>query len=120
MNSNQFTLDSLNSNRTNSYNLDVNQLDTNEIDFRIMHDDSLPGPVKQMYSTIRDKELYLIKQQKLNTVYINDYQQRDSNIELTNYVNFTWQNILMYNLPSDILLIFKNKLLNLARLISKK
>jgi len=97
--------------------LDSNQLDITNVDYRIMNDDSLPGPVKQMYSTIRNKELYLIQQQKLNTIYINDYQQRDSNIELTNYINITWQSLLEYKLPYDILLIFRNKLLSLAKLI---
>ena len=97
--------------------LDANQLDNTSVNYRIMNDDSLPGPVKQMYSTIRNRELYLMQQQKLNTIYINDYQQRDSNIELTNYINITWQNLLEYKLPNDILLIFRNKLLNLAKLI---
>ena len=97
--------------------LDSNQLDTTNDDYRIMNDDSLPGPVKQIWSSIKDKQLFLIKQKQLNTVFINDYQQRDSNIEIINYINMTWQSILMYNLPSNVLILFKNKLLELNSIL---
>ena len=101
----------------NEIPLGANQLDNSSLDITILNDDTLPGPVKQIWGTLRTKELYLIQQNKLNTIYINDYQQRDSNNELSNYINYTWQNIQMYNLPTNILMIFRNKLLNLAKLI---
>jgi hypothetical protein len=99
--------------------LDSNQLDTTNDDYRIMNDDSLPGPVKQIWSSIKDKQLFLIKQKQLNTVYINDFQQRDSNIEIINYINMTWQSILIYNLPPNVLILFKNKLLELNSILNK-
>jgi hypothetical protein len=101
----------------NEIPLGANQLDNSSFDIIILNDDRLPGPVKQIWGTLRTKELYLIQQNKLNTVYINDYQQRDTNNELSNYINYTWQNLQMYNLPNNILMIFKNKLLNLSKLI---
>jgi hypothetical protein len=97
--------------------LDSNQLDTTNDDYRIMNDDSLPGPVKQIWSSIKDKQLFLTKQKQLNTVFINDYQQRDSNIEIINYINLTWQNVLMYNLKPNIIKLFKTKLLELNSML---
>jgi hypothetical protein len=97
--------------------LDSNQLNTTEDDYRIMNDDTLPGPVKQIWSSIKDKQLFLMKQKQLNTVFINDYQQRDSNIEIINYINMTWQSILIYKLPANILILFKNKLLELDSIL---
>jgi hypothetical protein len=97
--------------------LDSNQLITSEDDYRIMNDDTLPGPVKQIWSSIKDKQLFLMKQKQLNTVFINDYQQRDSNIEIINYINMTWQSILIYKLPSNVLILFKNKLLELNSIV---
>lgn len=97
--------------------LDLNKLNTEDDDYKIMNDDSLPGPVKQIWSAIKDKQLYLIKQKQLNTVFINDYQHRDLNIEIINYINMTWQSILMYKLSSNILILFKNKLLELNSIL---
>ena len=96
--------------------LDSNQLNMTD-DYRILNDDKLPGPVKQIWSSIKDKKLYLIKQKQLNTVFINDYQQKDLNIEIINYINMTWQSILIYKLLSNILLLFKNKLLELNSIL---
>jgi len=108
------------------YNQDTiinEQLDSNELnmtdDYKILNDDTLPGPVKQIWSSIKDKKLYLIKQKQLNTVFINDYQQKDLNIEIINYINMTWQSILIYKLSSDVLILFKNKLLELNSLLNK-
>jgi len=108
------------------YNQDTiinEQLDSNELnmtdDYKILNDDTLPGPVKQIWSSIKDKKLYLIKQTQLNTVFINDYQQKDLNIEIINYINMTWQSILIYKLSSDVLILFKNKLLELNSLLNK-
>jgi hypothetical protein len=98
--------------------LDSNKLNMTD-DYRILNDDTLPGPVKQIWSSIKDKKLYLIKQKQLNTVFINDYQQKDSNIEIINYINMTWQSILIYKLSSDVLILFKNKLLELNSLLDK-
>ena len=96
--------------------LDSNQLNMTD-DYRILNDDKLPGPVKQIWSSIKDKKLYLIKQKQLNTVFINDYQQKDLNIEIINYINMTWQSILIYKLSSNILILFKNKLLELNSIL---
>jgi hypothetical protein len=97
--------------------LDANQLDETNMDFTIMNDDTIPGPVKQIWASIRTKELYLIQQNKLNTVFINDYQQRDLNNELTNYINYTWQTLLTYKIPSNIIMMFKYRLRSLSKLI---
>jgi hypothetical protein len=104
-------------NDINDNHIDANQLDTTNMDYLIMNDDNLPGPVKQIWSTIRTKESYILQQNKLNTLFINDYEQRDSNNELTNYINYTWQTLLIYKLPTNILMMFKYKLLNLSKLI---
>jgi len=106
-----------NQNAIISQPLDSNQNDDTENDYKIMNDDKLPGPVKQIWSSIKDKKMYLIKQNQLNTIYINNYQHRDTNIEIINYINITWQNLLMYNIPINILMIFKNRLLELNSLI---
>jgi hypothetical protein len=98
--------------------LNSNQMDTTENDYKIMNDDSLPGPVKQIWSSIKDKKIYFIQQQKLINIYTTDFQQRDTNIEILNYINYTWQDLLIYNLPINILLLFKNKLLDLNSLRS--
>jgi hypothetical protein len=107
----------LNMTDANQIPLNANQLDETNMDFTIMNDDTIPGPVKQMWSSLRTKELYLIQQNKLNTVYINDYQQRDLNNELVNYINYTWQTLQIYKLPLKIIMMFRYKLSSLSKLI---
>jgi hypothetical protein len=114
MNSN-YALYNQNSIINESFNL--NQVNPTDDDYQIMNDDTLPGPVRQIWLSIKDKKLYLIKQKQLNTVFINDYRQKDLNIEIINYVNMTWQSILIYNLSSDVLILFKDKLLELNSIL---
>jgi len=103
----------------NQTNIKMMELFNNKYNDRILNDDTLPGPVKKAWSTIKAKEYNLLQQNKLDTVYINDYQQRDFNYETINFINYTWQDIQVYNLPKDVLDIFKNKLINLYNLVKK-
>jgi hypothetical protein len=61
----------------------------------------------------------IIQQKKLNTIYINDYLQRDNNYEIMNFIKYTWEDIQIYNLSNEILNIFKLKLTELYNLIKK-
>ena len=90
-----------------------------KIDYKILMNDNLPGPVKNTWRTIKQKIEYLKNQNKLNTIYIKDYLQRDNNYEVMNFIKYTWEDIQVYNLPSDILDTFKTKLMELANIIEK-
>jgi len=103
----------------NQTNIKMMELFNNTYNNRILNDDTLPGPVKKAWSTIKEKEYNLLQQNKLDTIYINDYQQRDFNYETINFINYVWQDIQVYNLPKDVLDIFKNKLINLYNLVKK-
>ena len=85
----------------------------------ILNDDKVPAPVKLMWTKLKDREAYLKEQNKLNTVYINDFQQRDNNYETVNYINYVWQEIMIYGLSNEIINAFKMKLQNIYSLVKK-
>jgi hypothetical protein len=90
-----------------------------KIDYQILMDDDIPGPVKNSWKKIKEKIHFVKQQNKLNTVYINDYLQRDNNYETKNFIKYTWNDIQVYNLSKDTLNIFKSKLIELLNLIQK-
>ena len=104
-------------NTVNDFNIGLNLDD--KIDYEILMNDNIAGPVKNTWRTIKQKIEFLKNQNKLNTIYINDYLQRDNNYEIVNFIKYTWDDIQVYNLSSDILDIFKKKLTELSQLIKK-
>ena len=100
-------------------NINIMELFNNKYNSKIMNDDKIPGPVKKTWATIKEKEYNVLQQNKLDTIFINDYQQRDFNYEIINFINYTWQDIQVYNLPKDVLDIFKYKLTNLYNIVKK-
>ena len=84
---------------------------------KIFTDINIAAPVKLLWTRLRDKENYLIQQKKLNTFFINDYQTRDNNADVVNYINFTWGELRKYNLPIEIIEIFKKRLTKIQQLI---
>jgi hypothetical protein len=100
-------------------NIEIMELFNSKYNATIMNNDKIPGPVKKTWATIKEKEYYVLQQNKLNTIFINDYQQRDFNYEIINFINYTWQDIQVYNLPKDVLDIFKQKLTNLYNIVKK-
>jgi 6-phosphogluconolactonase (cycloisomerase 2 family) len=91
--------------------------DVSDEDHKILINNDLPGPVRQTWMTIKDKEIYIMNQKKDTNVYTYQYQLRDTKLQIINYVNYTWQDLQNYNIPDDILDIFKNRLLKLSRLV---
>ena len=71
-------------NISNNFNLGLNLDD--KIDYQILMNDTLPGPVKNTWRTIKQKIEFLKNQNKLNTIFINDYLQRDNNYEIMNFI----------------------------------
>ena len=82
-------------------------------DKQVLINNDLPGPVRNTWSTIKDKELLIIQEKKQHNVYILQYQLRDRKIETINFINYTWQDLQNYNLPDNILNLFKKRLLRL-------
>ena len=91
------------------------QQDRND-DVKILNNDSIPGPVKNTWSKIKDKEGYITQQNNNKSVYVIDYQLRDAKIEVKNFINYTWEDLQNYRLSPDILQLFKKRL---ERLYSK-
>ena len=88
-----------------------------EDDIKILDDDSIPGPVKQSWIKIKDKELYMTNQLKNKNIYTTEYQTRDDKVDLKNFINYTWQDIQSYNLSNEILLLFRTKLEGLKKFL---
>jgi len=88
-----------------------------EDDIKILDNDSIPGPVKQSWIKIKDKELYMINQLKNKNIYTTEYQTRDDKVDLKNFINYTWQDIQSYNLSNEIVLLFKTKLEGLIKFL---
>jgi hypothetical protein len=97
-------------------NQDLNQK-YSEDDKKILINNDLPGPVRETWMTIKDREIYIINAKKDTNIYTYQYQLRDTKLEVINFINYTWQDLQNYNLPSDILIIFKNRLLGLSKLV---
>ena len=85
-----------------------------EEDKKILINNDLPGPVRETWIAIKDKELYIANQKKNTNIYVQQYQLRDTKLEIINFINYTWQDLQNYNIPNDILLMFKNKLIELS------
>ena len=98
-------------------NIPKGELDNLEDDQKILINNDLPGPVRQTWMSIKDKEIYISNIRKETNIYIQQYQLRDAKLEIINFINYTWQDLKNYNIPSDILLIFKDRLLKLSKLV---
>ena len=88
-----------------------------EEDKQVLINNDLPGPVRNTWTTIKDKELLLIQEKKVHNIYTSEYQFRDFRLNIINFINYTWQDLKNYNLPSDILGLFKKRLERLYKLI---
>jgi hypothetical protein len=84
-----------------------------EEDKQILINNDLPGPVRNTWIRIKDKQLQINKMNQDKNIYIQQYQLRDTKIEMINFINYTWQDLENYNLPCNILELFKNRLLRL-------
>ena len=80
-------------------------------DKQILINNDLPGPVRNTWMRIKDKEIQFTKSKKENNIYTTEYQLRDTKIEMINFINYTWQDIQNYNLPENIIGLFKKRLL---------
>jgi hypothetical protein len=96
-------------------NIPNNELVNLDDDKKILINNDLPGPVRQTWMTIKDKEIYILNLRKETNIYTQQYQLRDTKLEIINFINYTWQDLKNYNIPQDILMIFKNRLLKLSR-----
>ena len=94
----------------------INTRDLEE-DKKILINNDLPGPVRQTWMTLKDKEIYILNLRKETNIYTQQYQLRDTKLEIINFINYTWQDLQNYNIPQNILIIFKNRLLRLSRSI---
>jgi len=79
-------------------------------DKQILINNDLPGPVRNTWTTIKDKELLLIQEKKIRNIYTSEYQFRDTKLNIVNFINYTWQDLKNYNLPDNILFLFKKRL----------
>jgi hypothetical protein len=104
--------DITNANIWNQPDSNKNELELTE-DKQILINNDLPGPVRNTWMRIKDKEIQIIQQKKENNIYTIEYQLRDTKLEIINYVNYTWQGLHNYNLPTNILELFKKRLLKL-------
>ena len=84
---------------------------------KILTDVNIAAPVKLLWTRLRDKETYLIQQKKLNTFFISNYLTNDVKADTVNYINFTWGELRKYNLPMEIIEIFKNRLTKIQLLL---
>jgi len=94
----------------------INTRDLEE-DKKILINNDLPGPVRQTWMTLKDKEIYILNIKKNKNIYTYEYQLRDTKLEIVNFINYTWQDLHNYNLPQNILDIFKYRLLRISQLI---
>ena len=88
------------------------QLELDE-DRQILINNDIPGPVRNTWIRIKDKKIQIIQQKNENNIYTREYQLRDTKLEIINYINYTWQDLYNYNLPENILELFKKRLLQL-------
>jgi hypothetical protein len=88
------------------------QLELSE-DRQILINNDLPGPVRNTWIRIKDKELQIKRERQDNNIYIQQYQLRDTNLEIINFINYTWQDLRLYNLDFKIIALFKKRLLRL-------
>ena len=80
---------------------------------QILINNDLPGPVRNTWIRIKDKELQIKRELQNNNIYIQQYQLRDIKVEIINFINYTWQDLRSYNLNYNIIELFKKRLLRL-------
>jgi hypothetical protein len=95
----------------------LDKLDVLVDENKILTDVNIAAPVKLLWTRLRDKESYLIQQKKLNTIFISDYLTNDVKADTVNYINFTWGELRKYNLPMEVVEIFKNRLTKIQLLL---
>jgi hypothetical protein len=82
-------------------------------DRQILINNDLPGPVRNTWMRIKDKEIQIIYQKNENNIYTTEYQLRDTKLEIINYINYTLQDLNNYNLATNILELFKKRLIRI-------
>ena len=79
-------------------------------DKQILINNDLPGAVRNTWILIKDKELKIQQERKIQNIYTLEYQLRDTKLEIINFINYTWQDLKNYKLPINIIALFKNRL----------
>lgn len=77
----------------------------------------IDAPVKLLWLRLEEREKYLIEQNKLNTYVINNTQTQDLKFDVTNFINYTWEQLRYYKVPADVIEMFKTKLTNVYNLV---
>ena len=77
----------------------------------------IDAPVKLLWLRLEEREKYLIEQNKLNTYVINNTQTQDLKFDVTNLINYTWEQLRYNKVPADVLEMFKTKLTNVYNLV---
>ena len=77
----------------------------------------IDAPVKLLWLRLEEREKYLIEQNKLNTYVINNTQTQDLKFDVTNFINYTWEQLRYYKVPADVIEMFKTKLTNIYNLV---
>jgi len=95
----------------------LDKLDVLVDENKILTDVNIAAPVKLLWTRLRDKETYLIQQKKLNTFFISNYLTNDVKADTVNYINFTWGELRKYNLPMEVVEIFKRRLTKIQLLL---
>ena len=84
-------------------------------DQHVLINNDLPGAVRNTWILIKDKELKIQQERKIQNIYTIEYQSRDTKLEIINFINYTWQDLKNYKLPVNILALFKKRLERLYR-----
>lgn len=77
----------------------------------------IDAPVKLLWLRLEEREKYLIEQNKLNTFVINNTQTQDLKFDVTNFINYTWEQLRYYKVPVDVIRMFQTKLTNVYNLV---
>ena len=77
----------------------------------------IDAPVKLLWLRLEEREKYLIEQNKLNTFVINNTQTQDLKFDVTNFINYTSDQLRYYKVPVDVIEMFKTKLTNVYNLV---
>ena len=77
----------------------------------------IDAPVKLLWLRLEEREKYLIEQNKLNTYVINNTQTQDLKFDVTNFINYTWEQLRYYKVPVDVIRMFQTKLTNVYNLV---
>jgi hypothetical protein len=77
----------------------------------------IDAPVKLLWLRLEEREKYLIEQNKLNTFVINNTQTQDLKFDVTNFINYTWEQLRYYKVPIDVIKMFQTKLTYVYNLV---